>query len=79
MFYQCPKCSHEVNMIIEILTEQKSRYFNRLPTRISLNPRTSLNSSWVLWDKPLRWICPNCKHHGKDLETECYYGETFFT
>lgn len=72
--FKCPKCGYEVNMIIEIITEQKSSYFNQLPSKISLNPKTSLNSSWVLWDKPLRWICTCCKFQGKDMETECQYG-----
>jgi hypothetical protein len=72
--YNCPECSNEVNMIIEIITEQKSSFYNRLPSRISLTPITSLNSSWVMWDKPIRWICPHCLRQGKDMETDCVYG-----
>lgn len=72
--YNCPECSNEVNMIIEITTEQKSSFYHRLPSKISLAPKTSLNSSWVIWDKPIPWICPHCLRQGKNMENDCVHG-----
>lgn len=69
----CPKCKTKgidnFNMIINITTEQPLKYFKKMPGRISLNPRTSLNSSWVCYDgQSATIICRNCHYSSTDYE-----------
>ena len=62
---KCPVCNEEgidnLNMIITIITEQPLSLLRRLPDNQPINPETSLNSSWVLWDnKANTIICRSC-------------------
>jgi uncharacterized protein YbaR (Trm112 family) len=65
----CPSCKTKgidnLNMIFTIITEQPLAYFKKIPTRISLNKKTSLNSSQVNWEKG-RIICRKCGFSSKN-------------
>ncbi len=60
MKFVCPNCGEEPNMIITIITEQPSSFYWKFPTNISLSPKKSLNSAWVIREN-VGWICPNCR------------------
>jgi len=72
MIFKCPNCGSEPNMIIEILTEQPSKFYRRLPNKISITPKKSLNSAMVNWNiDNISWICPDCRTSGNSLIKDC--------
>ena len=69
--FTCPNCGGEPNMVLKITTEQQARFYHRLPNRIATRSRKSLNGTWVEWDGPIPWTCPNCRKTGRDLLLDC--------
>lgn len=59
----CPKCG--TKGIDNLITEQPLRYFNKMPGRISLSPKNSMNSAWVNWDRG-KIICRNYGYTSSD-------------
>lgn len=67
----CPNCQTEgldnLNMIINITTEQPLSFFKKMPTNISLNRKDAHNSAWINWDsKASSIICKSCGYSSSD-------------
>lgn len=67
---KCPYCKKEgvdnLNMVITIITEQPLSFYKQLPNMISLNRKSSANSSYVIWDN-MTVTCRACGYASKDI------------